>query len=98
MDMYQKAISFISSSESIGEIGNFLELNGFQAVPPEDDKFMEAWYKVVEGKRIVVQYRWYDTSKTFSIRPDMNVYSVKSTDTNGEISRKEIRFLDKGPY
>lgn len=64
----------------------------------EDDRFTEfntAFELVVGDERLLVQYRWYDTSKTFSIQPDMNVYLLRHTGAGGLINEKEIRFLDK---
>jgi hypothetical protein len=66
--------------------------------PAEDPKFVdlnEAFELIVEAERLLVQYRWYDTSKTFSIQPDMNVYRVRLTHAGTIVAEKEIRFLDK---
>ncbi|WJS84163.1 hypothetical protein [Paracoccus sp. TOH] len=68
------------------------------ACAAEDDKFTEfndAFELVVGDERLLVQYRWYDTSKAFSIQPDMNVYRLKHTRAGTLIAEDEIRFLDK---
>jgi hypothetical protein len=68
------------------------------ACAAEDAKFTEfndAFELVVGDERLLVQYRWYDTSKAFSIRPDMNVYLLRHTGAGRVISEEEIRFLDK---
>lgn len=68
------------------------------ACPAEDPKFVdfnEAFELIVEAERLFVQYRWYDTSKTFSIQPAMNVYQVRLTHAGTIVYEKEIRFLDK---
>lgn len=68
------------------------------ACAAEDSKFTEfnqAHELVVGDERLLVQYRWYDTSKTFSIQPDMNVYLLRHTGAGKVIAEEEIRFLDK---
>ena len=68
------------------------------ACAAEDDKFTEfnnASELVVGDERLLVQYRWYDTSKAFSIQPDMNVYRLRHTRAGRVIAEEEIRFLDK---
>jgi hypothetical protein len=71
---------------------------GMTACAAEDAKFTEfndAFELVVDDERLLVQYRWYDTSKTFSIQPDMNVYLLRHTVAGRIIAEEEIRFLDK---
>lgn len=64
----------------------------------EDDKFTEfnnAFELISGDERLLIQYRWYDTSKTFSIQPDMNVYRLRHTRAGNVVAEDEIRFLDK---
>lgn len=71
---------------------------GMSACAAEDTKFTEfndAFEIVFGDERLLVQYRWYDTSKVFSIQPDMNVYLLRHTNAGKVIAEKEIRFLDK---
>ena len=64
----------------------------------EDEKFTEfndAFELFSGDERLFIQYRWYDTSKAFSIQPDMNVYRVRHTRAGKVVAEEDIRFLDK---
>lgn len=77
-----RAISEINASACAAEDRKFREFN-------------EAFELVVGDERLFIQYRWYDTSKTFSVQPDMNVYLLRHTRAGTIVSEEEIRFLDK---
>lgn len=73
---------------------------GFQKVAATNAKFHEGYLRTEGYDSVFVQYRYYDTSKAFSIRPDMNVFLVKllsqySTLKESTLKEEEIRFLDK---
>ena len=77
-----RAISGAKMSTCVAEDAKFTEFN-------------EAYELVDGGERLFVQYRWYDTSKTFSIEPDMNVFLLRHTSAGRVLAEEEIRFLDK---
>jgi len=59
-----------------------------------DEKFLDG-YAFDDGNRsIIVQYRHYDTSKTLSIRPDMNVFLIKLNEEDGTLQEREFKFLE----
>lgn len=80
--MVLKAISYAGMTKCQAEDAKFLEFNSADEIVNGDE-------------RLLIQYRWYDTSKAFSIRPDMNVYLVRHTKGSEIIEEQEIRFLDK---
>lgn len=48
-----------------------------------------------DGSKIDMEYKWYDTSKTFSIQPDINKYSLAYTDASGKKTTHSNSYYDK---
>ena len=99
--IYSKLIAAANLAANANEIGPInlaisdVQMNKCEA---EDYKFQDintAYELVYEYERVLVQYRWYDTSKAFSIRPDMNIYLFRHTLGDSLLAEQEIRFLDK---
>ena len=67
---------------------------GFQKVEATDHKFHEGYLRTEGYDSVFVQYRYYDTSKAFSMRPDMNVFLVKLLGQQGTLKEEQIKFLD----
>ena len=68
------------------------------ACAAENDRFTDfndAFELITGDERLFIQYRWYDTSKTFSVRPDMNIYRLRHMRNDKIVAEDEIRFLDK---
>jgi hypothetical protein len=87
-----------ASSNEIESLNRVISGLGMMECEAEDYKFKEinTAYELVYGdERVFVQYRWYDTSKAFSIRPDMNVYLFRHIKDSKVIAEDEIRFLDR---
>ena len=93
--LYTQILDYIERIEKPASIATFLQKNGLVSCATDDPKFSEAWYKQTQDTRILVQYRYYDTSKALSVRPDMNVYLVKHENLSGTVQSREVRFLDK---
>jgi len=68
---------------------------GFQKVDATDHKFHDGYLRTEGYDSVLVQYRYYDTSKAFSIRPDMNVFLVRLLAEEAAAKEEEIRFLDE---
>lgn len=49
---------------------------GLTETPPIRDKMMRAFALSKDGKSVRLEHRWYDGSKAFSIRPDVNVFEA----------------------
>lgn len=89
------AIVKVAASEAdTAAVFRQLDELGFQKVSPTDPKFQDGYLRTEGYDKVFVQYRFYDTSKTFSIRPDMNVFLVKLLGPNSTLKEEEIRFLD----
>lgn len=87
-----------NDSEPITSILSVFQMSECEA---EDYKFKEinsAYELVEQDERLLVQYRWYDTSKPFSIGPDMNIYMLRHTKGDKIIVENEVKFLDKSIY
>jgi hypothetical protein len=86
------------AANSCAPVDHAISTAGMSACAAEDDKFIpfnDAHELIVGDERLFIQYRWYDTSKTFSIQPDMNVYRLLYTRGGRVVAEEEIRFLDK---
>lgn len=92
------AANIAANTNEIGPINLVISDAQLSECEAEDYKFKDiniAYELVHENERVLVQYRWYDTSKAFSIRPDMNIYLFRHTQGDSLIAEHEIRFLDK---
>jgi len=100
-DLYElllKAGNAASSSLDRSPVDDMIQKLGMTACPGEDPKFLgpdSAFELVDEDERLLVQYRWYDTSKAFSVRPDMNVFLMRHVSGDTLIAQDEFRFLDR---
>jgi hypothetical protein len=52
------------------------------------------WEKSDEGKTLRFQWRWYDQSQAFSIRPDMNILTLELREGSRVIRQAEQRYED----
>ncbi|MGO8174237.1 hypothetical protein ACC764_27570 [Rhizobium ruizarguesonis] len=76
-------------------VREFLTKHSFSECPPKDEKFAHGHDREIGPDRVFVQYRSYDTSQAFSIRPDMNVYLLKLVRNGVVVSQEEVKFLDQ---
>lgn len=87
-----------SQSNETVEMDTAITALGMTKCKAEDQRFLEFndANEIIQGdERVCVQYRWYDTSKAFSIRPDKNVYLIRHTKAETIVAETEIRFLDR---
>ena len=87
-----------SQSNDTADIDAAITALGMTKCAAEDQRFLEFHdaHEIIQAdERVSVQYRWYDTSKAFSIRPDKNVYLIRHTKAGAIIAETEIRFLDR---
>lgn len=87
-----------SQSNNTADMDAAITSLGMTKCAAEDQRFLEFndAHEIIQGdERVGVQYRWYDTSKAFSIRPDKNVYLIRHTKAGAIIAETEIRFLDR---
>jgi hypothetical protein len=90
-----------SRTQDTNIINSALINMGMRECQPEDDRFLDfsPAYEIVDGdERILLQYRWYDASKTFQIKPDVNVYLVRQSKGGIISAEKELKFPDKSVY
>jgi hypothetical protein len=87
-----------SQSNDTADMDAAITSLGMTKCAAEDQRFLEFndAHEIIQGdERVGVQYRWYDTSKAFSVRPDKNVYLIRHTKAGAIIEETEIRFLDR---
>ncbi|WP_107496295.1 hypothetical protein [Thalassobius sp. I31.1] len=95
--LYEDVLAIVKSAASEADAAAvFPKLNGlgFQEANATDHKFHEGYIRTDGYDTVFVQYRYYDTSKAFSIRPDMNVFLIKLLGQQGTLKEKQIKFLD----
>lgn len=101
LDLFELAVAAVQNADNHGDtkpIDDFIASYGFLKCPAEDDRYMWGHERVDGEYRILIQYRFYDTSKAFSIQPDMNVYLLKLS-KGGQILKEDFaKFLDKSIY
>ena len=68
---------------------------GLIETPPVGDKMMRALVLANGNKSVRLEHRWYDGSKAFSIRPDVNIFELSLWDGESCVVKSEIRFPDK---
>jgi len=95
--LYSEVLAIIRSSahavDAEGALRRIQEL-GFNEVAATDHKFERGYIRNDGYNSVYVQYRYYDTSKAFSIQPDMNVFLVKHLSNVSVLEHEEVRFLD----
>ncbi|MBY5608746.1 hypothetical protein [Rhizobium leguminosarum] len=97
-EIYDLCVQFVEDAERKQDtdvVREFLTKHSFRECPTEDEKFDQGHDREIGPDRVFVQYRSYDTSQAFSIRPDMNIYLLKLVRNGVVISRQEVRFLDQ---
>ncbi|TCA66480.1 hypothetical protein [Rhizobium leguminosarum] len=93
-----EAMTDASGRQDTAVMDQFVTAHGLTACPPEDDRFMWAHHLVSPGERLLLQYRYYDTSQAFSIGPDKNIYLLKLELSGQVVARETVDFLDKSIY
>ncbi|MDX0829115.1 hypothetical protein GOD82_04210 [Sinorhizobium medicae] len=99
--VYELALIALREAQSQSDtkvVDGFLASHGFAETTPVDDKFMSAYFLSDADESVLLQYRYYDTSQAFSIRPDMNVYLLKFSASQKVIAEETVKFLDKSVY
>ncbi|WP_312946509.1 hypothetical protein [Agrobacterium sp.] len=101
LELFELAVAAVKDADNNGDtkpIDDFIASYGFSKCPAEDDRYMWGHERVDGEYRILIQYRFYDTSKAFSIQPDMNVYLLKLS-KDGQIIKEDFaKFLDRSIY
>jgi len=96
--LYEDVLAMIKAATDEADVAAILrqlhEL-GFQKVDATDAKFHEGYLRTEGYDSVFVKYRYYDTSKAFSIRPDMNVFLVRLLSQDATLKENELSFLDK---
>jgi len=93
-----KAADVSCDVEDIKPLNAAINAAGMTRCKAEDERFVDynMALELRDGdERLLVQYRSYDTSKTFSIRPDMNVYLIRHSKGSEIVNEKQIKFLDQ---
>ncbi len=96
--LYEDVLAIVNAAASEADAAavfpKLAEL-GFQKVDATDHKFHEGYLRTDGYDSVFVQYRYYDTSKAFSIRPDMNVFLIKLLGRQDILKEEQIKFLDE---
>jgi hypothetical protein len=58
-------------------------------------KRITVWETSADGKTLRFQWRWYDPSQAFSIRPDMNVLTLELLTGDTILRKVEERYEDR---
>lgn len=93
-----KAADLSFDAEDTKQLNAAIHAAGMTSCKAEDERFVDydMAHELRDGdERLFVQYRSYDTSRTFSIRPDMNVYLIRHTIGSQVVNEKQIKFLDQ---
>lgn len=95
--LYSEVLAIIrSSAHSVDAEGALRKLQelGCNEAAAADRKFERGYIRNDGYNSVYVQCRYYDTSKAFSIHPDMNVFFVKHLSKDSVLEHGEVRFLD----
>jgi len=93
-DEIASAMIVAANQRNVGAAEVVLDHHGFTRQGDGTRSQKTIFEKHIDGKTLWFQWRWYDQSQAFSIRPDMNILSLELREGATVLRRAEQRYED----